>query len=207
MVTLWYRAPELLLGAGRYGQAVDMWSVGCIFGELVSREPILQGKNEVDELTLIFGLCGIPTDDSWPGFRRLPNAKALRLPKHSANTGSVIRAKFPLLTTAGSALLNSLLALDPERRPSAREMLAHEYFRQDPQAQAGGHVPHLPQPRRPGAPPPPRDAQRARQRPGRRAGRRRRHRHLWRPRARGARRRLLAAHGMSAALLKQPITR
>lgn len=132
VVTLWYRAPELLLGATQYGAAVDMWSVGCIFGELLAREPLLQGRNEVDELAKIFELCGIPTEESWPSFRRLPNARALRLPGKGAATGSLIRAKFPLLTSAGAALLNSLLALDPDKRPTAREMLAHEYFRQDP---------------------------------------------------------------------------
>ncbi|KAK3692455.1 kinase-like domain-containing protein [Podospora appendiculata] len=146
VVTLWYRAPELLLGATRYSHAVDMWSVGCIFGELLTREPLLQGKNEVDELTHIFSLCGIPTDDSWPAFRRLPNARALRLP-HSpaaAATSSVIRAKFPLLTAAGVALLNALLALDPDRRPSARDMLDHEYFRQDPKPKQEAMFPTFP---------------------------------------------------------------
>ncbi|KAK3333805.1 kinase-like domain-containing protein [Cercophora scortea] len=148
VVTLWYRAPELLLGATRYSTAIDMWSVGCIFGELLTREPLLQGKNEVDELTHIFSLCGIPTDDSWPSFRRLPNARALRLPHTSAATGaatgSVIRAKFPLLTAAGVALLNGLLALDPDRRPSARDMLDHEYFRQDPKPKQEAMFPTFP---------------------------------------------------------------
>ncbi|KAJ4292159.1 hypothetical protein N0V88_005787 [Collariella sp. IMI 366227] len=80
VVTLWYRAPELLLGAPRYTSAIDMWSIGCIFGELLTREPLLQGRNEVDQLTQIFSLCGVPTDESWPSFRRLPNARGLRLP-------------------------------------------------------------------------------------------------------------------------------
>ncbi|POS80259.1 hypothetical protein DHEL01_v201346 [Diaporthe helianthi] len=147
VVTLWYRAPELLLGASSYGQAVDMWSVGCIFGELLTREPLLQGKNEVDELTRIFELCGIPTDDTWPGFRRLPNAKSLRLPptgRGNNTTGSVIRARFPLLTAAGASLLNSLLSLDPARRPSAKEMLDHEYFRQDPRPKSEAMFPTFP---------------------------------------------------------------
>ncbi len=150
VVTLWYRAPELLLGATSYGQAIDMWSVGCIFGELLTREPLLQGKNEVDELTRIFALCGLPTEDTWPSFRRLPNARALRLPARapsgtaSAGTGSAIRAKFPLLTAAGVALLNSLLALDPDRRPSAKDMLAHEYFRQDPKPKHESIFPTFP---------------------------------------------------------------
>lgn len=146
VVTLWYRAPELLLGASGYGEAVDMWSVGCIFGELLTREPLLQGKNEVDELTRIFELCGIPTDDTWPGFRRLPNARSLRLPPTSrgSNTGSVVRAKFPLLTAAGASLLNGLLSLDPAKRPSAREMLDHEYFRQDPRPKSEAMFPTFP---------------------------------------------------------------
>jgi cell division cycle 2-like protein len=53
VVTLWYRAPELLLGAVTYDQAIDMWSVGCIFGELLKNEPLLQGTSEVDELTKV----------------------------------------------------------------------------------------------------------------------------------------------------------
>jgi len=144
VVTLWYRAPELLLGATAYGRAVDLWSVGCVFGELLTREPLLQGKNEADELMLIFELCGIPTDDTWPGFRRLPHARALRLPKYAPGAGSVVRARFPLLTAAGSALLGALLSLDPARRPSAREMLDHEYFAQDPRPKPEAMFPTFP---------------------------------------------------------------
>lgn len=149
VVTLWYRAPELLLGARAYGAAVDMWSVGCIFGELITREPLLQGKNEVDQISKVFELCGVPTDESWPGFRRLPNARSLRLPSKSAAaaaaaTGSVIRARFPGLTAAGAGLLNALLALDPDARPSAKEMLRHEYFRQDPKPKPESMFPTFP---------------------------------------------------------------
>jgi cell division cycle 2-like protein len=144
VVTLWYRAPELLLGTKTYGAAVDMWSVGCIFGELITREPLLQGKNEVDQMSHIFELCGVPTEESWPGFRRLPNARTLRLPKSSLTTGSVIRARFPNMTNAGAGLLNALLSLDPDRRPSAKEMLQHEYFRQDPKAKPESLFPTFP---------------------------------------------------------------
>ncbi|KAF5616020.1 CMGC CDK kinase [Fusarium tjaetaba] len=144
VVTLWYRAPELLLGAKTYGAAVDMWSVGCIFGELITREPLLQGKNEVDQVSRTFELCGVPTEETWPGFRRLPNARSLRLPKTQVATGSVIRARFPGLTTAGANLLGCLLSLDPERRPSASEMLQHEYFRQDPKPKPESMFPTFP---------------------------------------------------------------
>ncbi|KAF2267897.1 Pkinase-domain-containing protein [Lojkania enalia] len=132
VVTLWYRAPELLLGTTTYDMSIDMWSVGCIFGELLAKEPILQGKNEVDELSKIFELCGLPNDNSWPEFYRLPNAKSLKLPRDPKNAGSVIRTKFPFLTNSGSELLSSLLSLNPEGRPAAKEMLAHPYFRENP---------------------------------------------------------------------------
>ncbi|KAI1167959.1 Pkinase-domain-containing protein [Nemania serpens] len=146
VVTLWYRAPELLLGAATYGRPVDMWSVGCIFGEILTREPLLPGTNEVDALTRIFELCGVPTDESWPGFRRLPNARSLRLPSKGApaSTGSVVRARFPLLTAAGSALLSGLLSLDPDARPTAKAMLQHEYFRQDPKPKHEAMFPTFP---------------------------------------------------------------
>ncbi|OAA44879.1 cyclin-dependent kinase G-1 [Metarhizium rileyi] len=144
VVTLWYRAPELLLGTKTYDAAVDMWSVGCIFGELITREPLFQGSNEVDQMSKIFELCGVPTEESWPGFRKLPNARSLKLPKNALTTGSVVRARFPGMTTAGAALLNDLLALNPDRRPSAKEMLGHEYFRQDPKPKPESMFPTFP---------------------------------------------------------------
>ncbi|EHK98361.1 putative Cyclin-dependent kinase G-2 [Glarea lozoyensis 74030] len=90
------------------------------------------GKNEVDELSKIFELCGIPTETTWPSFRRLPNARSLRLPQNPIAQGSVLRSKFPFLTNAGSNLLTSLLSLNPAHRPSAQEVLDHPFFKEDP---------------------------------------------------------------------------
>ncbi|PHH77197.1 hypothetical protein CDD80_813 [Ophiocordyceps camponoti-rufipedis] len=143
VVTLWYRAPELLLGARSYGPAVDMWSVGCIFAELVDREPLLQGTNEMDQTAKIFLLCGLPDKHKWPSFRSLPNASGLKLPPE-APTESSIRRRFPTLTAAAAGLLDGLLALDPDRRPSARDVLAHEYFRQDPKPKPENMFPTFP---------------------------------------------------------------
>lgn len=134
VVTLWYRAPELLLGTTTYSTDIDMWSLGCIFGELLTKEPLLPGTNEVDTLSLIFSLCGLPTEKIWPGFHRLPNAKSLHIPRTLAAgpTPGFARTRFPFLTASGIELLSSLLALNPDHRPSAKEVLAHPYFREQP---------------------------------------------------------------------------
>ncbi|KAL4965687.1 kinase-like domain-containing protein [Aspergillus stella-maris] len=148
VVTLWYRSPELLLGAESYGPEIDMWSVGCIFGELLLKEPLLQGKNEVEQVSKIFQLTGPPNSNNWPGFRALPNAKSLKLPSSSSSAGSgstlLPRSKFPFLTNNGLQLLSSLLALNPASRPTAAECLAHAYFREDPRPKPKEMFPTFP---------------------------------------------------------------
>ena len=146
VVTLWYRAPELLLGADKYDQSIDIWSLGCIFGELLKNEPLLPGKTEVDQITQIFKLCGLPTESSWPSFRRLPNAKTLRIPPNPepAATRSIVRFKFPLITNSGATLLEELLTLNPASRPSASEILTHSYFKEDPRPKASSMFPTFP---------------------------------------------------------------
>lgn len=140
VVTLWYRAPELLLGTQDYGTAVDIWSLGCIFGELLQKDALLPGKNEVDQLYKIFSLVGLPTDKTWPEFWRLPNAKSLKLPRDAAagagkgaDAAILLRRKFPnALTSKGTELLASMLSLNPDHRPTAAEILAHPYFAETP---------------------------------------------------------------------------
>ncbi|KAF1999635.1 serine/threonine protein kinase, CMGC family, CDC2/CDK subfamily [Amniculicola lignicola CBS 123094] len=145
VVTLWYRAPELLLGALSYSTEVDMWSLGCIFGELLLKQPLLEAKNEVDQLSKIFALCGLPNDKSWPGFWRLPNSKSLKLPRNApTDNGSAIRAKFPIAGKAGAELLISLLSLNPDDRPSARAVLEHQYFKEQPKPKPASMFPTFP---------------------------------------------------------------
>jgi cell division cycle 2-like protein len=119
------RAPEILLGAKTYSTAIDMWSVGCIFAELLLKEPLFQAKAEIELISMIFKLLGSPTNDSWPEYSSLPLAKTITLPSPQPHQ---FRQKFPFLTIAGIDLLSSLLTYDPERRITAEEALQHPYF-------------------------------------------------------------------------------
>ncbi|XP_061360777.1 cyclin-dependent kinase G-2 isoform X2 [Gastrolobium bilobum] len=85
VVTLWYRAPELLLGAKQYSTAIDMWSLGCIMAELLSKEPLFNGKTEFDQLDKIFRILGTPNKTIWPGFSKLPGVK-VNFVKHQLPT-------------------------------------------------------------------------------------------------------------------------
>jgi cell division cycle 2-like protein len=140
VVTLWYRAPELLLGTASYGAEVDIWSLGCVFGELLQNEPILAGKSEADQLSKIFALKGVPNSDVWPGWRKLPNARGLRLKELKPE----IRTRFHVLTPVGLDLLSSLLSLNPDARPSAEQVLEHSFFSEAPRPKPTSMFPTFP---------------------------------------------------------------
>ncbi|KAF8844071.1 Pkinase-domain-containing protein [Paxillus ammoniavirescens] len=129
VVTLWYRAPEILLGATTYSTAVDMWSVGCIFAELLLKEPLFQAKGEIELLSMIFKLLGPPTSSSWPEYSSLPLAKTISLPSPQAHQ---FRQRFQYMTTSGIDLLMSFLTYNPEQRITAEEALRHPYFSESP---------------------------------------------------------------------------
>ena len=76
VVTLWYRAPEILLGANEYSTPIDMWSVGCIMAELVKRSPLFLGDSEIDQLYKIFRTLGTPGEEEWPGISELKDYKS-----------------------------------------------------------------------------------------------------------------------------------
>ena len=73
VVTLWYRAPELLLGERKYSTPIDIWSIGCIFAEIVSRKPLFKGDTEIKQLYHIFSILGTPDDSIWSGVSKLKN--------------------------------------------------------------------------------------------------------------------------------------
>lgn len=85
VVTLWYRAPELLLGTRLYSTAIDAWSLGCIMAELLSKEPLLNGRTELEQLDKMFKLLGTPSEKIWPGFNRLPTVQKVRAPRHAVS--------------------------------------------------------------------------------------------------------------------------
>ncbi|TFK57333.1 Pkinase-domain-containing protein [Heliocybe sulcata] len=131
VVTLWYRAPEILLGATTYSTAIDIWSVGCIFAELLLKEPLFQAKSELELISMIFKLLGPPTSSSWPDYTTLPLAKSITLPPQQPH-GAALRQRFPYLTNAGLDLLSKMLTYDPEQRITAEEAMQHPYFKESP---------------------------------------------------------------------------
>nr|XP_061803481.1 cyclin-dependent kinase 11B-like isoform X10 [Nerophis lumbriciformis] len=130
VVTLWYRSPELLLGAKEYSTAVDMWSVGCIFGELLTQKPLFPGKSEIDQINKIFKDLGTPSEKIWPGYNELPAVKKMSFTEYHYNN---LRKRFgALLSDQGFDLMNKFLTYCPSKRIVSDEALKHEYFRETP---------------------------------------------------------------------------
>ncbi|KFQ11554.1 Cyclin-dependent kinase 3, partial [Haliaeetus albicilla] len=124
VVTLWYRAPEILLGCKYYSTAVDIWSIGCIFAEMVTRKALFPGDSEIDQLFRIFRTLGTPTEATWPGVTQMPDYKG-DFPRWARKEMKEI---VPNLDQDGRDLLVQLLLYDPSRRISAKAALNHKYF-------------------------------------------------------------------------------
>ncbi|GMH05106.1 hypothetical protein Nepgr_006946 [Nepenthes gracilis] len=130
VVTLWYRPPELLLGSTNYGAYVDLWSVGCVFAELLIGKPILKGKTEVEQLHKIFKLCGSPLEEFWKK-SKLPHATMF---KPQAPYESSLRERCKGFPEPAVNLLETLLSIEPENRGTAANALRSEYFTTMPYA-------------------------------------------------------------------------
>ncbi|CAL6356789.1 unnamed protein product [Bathycoccus prasinos] len=137
----WYRAPELLLGAKRYGPKVDSWAVGMVFAELMLRKPFCAGNSDIDQLTKIYHVLGTPTEEEWGGCAALPDWMSFpRKEKMDLRKifGVEVGGKSGLGGKSSSAnleaidLLEHLLKYDPEKRISCQEALKHAYFNTAP---------------------------------------------------------------------------
>lgn len=124
VVTLWYRAPEVLLGSPRYSTPVDIWSIGCIFAEMVTKRPLFHGDSEIDQLFRIFRTLTTPTEDTWPGVSSLPDYKP-GFPNWKSNT---LSQSVKQIDASGLDLLQKMLTYDPATRISAKASLHHPYF-------------------------------------------------------------------------------
>ncbi|XP_059609392.1 cyclin-dependent kinase 1 [Phlebotomus argentipes] len=124
IVTLWYRAPEILLGSKRYSCPVDIWSVGCIFAEMATRKPLFQGDSEIDQLFRMFRVLQTPTEEIWPGVTSLPDYKST----FPCWTQNQLHNQVKNLSDSGLDLLQKMLIYNPTNRISAAKIIEHEYF-------------------------------------------------------------------------------
>ncbi|KAG8854549.1 Cyclin-dependent kinase catalytic subunit [Tulasnella sp. 330] len=125
VVTLWYRAPEVLLGSRHYSTAIDMWSVGCIMAEMIMKgSSLFPGDSEIDQIFRIFRILGTPNEDSWPGVTALPDYKST-FPQWSPQD---LRRIVEGIDEDACDLLEKTLLYDTAQRISAKRCLIHPYF-------------------------------------------------------------------------------
>jgi len=127
VVTLWYRAPEILLGANKYSCPVDIWSIGCIFAEMANKRPLFQGDSEIDQLFRIFRVLRTPNEDIWPGCSSLPDFKTTFPTWNNYNLEGQMKEEANI-DDQGLKLLASMLEYDPSKRITAKKALSHPYF-------------------------------------------------------------------------------
>ncbi|XP_076900667.1 mitogen-activated protein kinase 3-like [Bidens hawaiensis] len=126
VVTRWYRAPELLLNSSDYSAAIDVWSVGCIYMELMNRRPLFAGKDHVHQMRLLTELLGTPSESDL-GFIKNEDAKRFiaQLPRHPRQS---LPEKFPDVHPLAIDLVEKMLTFDPAKRITVEEALAHPYL-------------------------------------------------------------------------------
>jgi serine/threonine protein kinase len=124
VITLWYRPPEILLGALEYSSAIDIWSLGAIFVELCTKIPLFPGDSEIDQLYRVFRTLGTPNEQTWPGVSKLRDYK-----KSFPNWAPTqLSSLVPGLDAEGLDLLSKMLEYNPTSRITAKEALAHPFF-------------------------------------------------------------------------------
>jgi negative regulator of PHO system len=124
VVTLWYRAPDVLLGSRQYDTSIDIWSAGCIMAEMFTGRPLFPGQQNDDQLIRIFRLMGTPSEDTWEGVSALSEWKSDFPVYAPMNLSSVL----PQIDGMGMDLLNKMLRMKPQERAAARDLLIHPWF-------------------------------------------------------------------------------
>ncbi|XP_072016760.1 cyclin-dependent kinase 20-like [Amphiura filiformis] len=142
VATRWYRAPELLYGARKYDEGVDIWAVGCIFGELLNNSPLFPGENDIEQLCCVLRILGTPTEKTWPGMEELPDYNKITFPE---NPPIPLEKVVPDASAEALDLLKKFLVYPSNRRISAAEALLHPYFFTAP---LPAHHTELPKPQR-----------------------------------------------------------
>ncbi|PSR90406.1 kinase-like domain-containing protein [Coniella lustricola] len=131
VVTLWYRAPDVLLGSRTYNTSIDIWSAGCIMAEMYTGRPLFPGTTNEDQINRIFRIMGTPTERTWPGITSFPEYKN----NFQVYATQDLRAILPMIDADGLDLMQKMLQLRPELRISAEKALDHRWFKTLPQFQ------------------------------------------------------------------------
>jgi serine/threonine protein kinase len=124
VVTLWYRAPDVLLGSRTYNTSIDIWSAGCIMAEMFTGRPLFPGTTNEDQIVRIFRIMGTPTERTWPGITQLPEYKTTYQMYATQDLHNIL----PQIDATGINLLQMMLQLRPELRVSAQDALQHPWF-------------------------------------------------------------------------------
>jgi len=140
VVTRWYRPPELLLQLRRYTTAIDMWGVGCVFGEMFKGRPILAGSTDLNQAYMIFDLVGSPTEETMPGWTSLPGMEGMMTIQSKPGA---IHQVFREQGSAAISLLTELLKLDWRKRINAIDAIEHPYFKNHPLPAKPGEIPQF----------------------------------------------------------------
>ncbi|XP_065715673.2 cyclin-dependent kinase 20 isoform X1 [Patagioenas fasciata] len=125
VATRWYRAPELLYGAREYDEGVDLWAIGCIFGELLNLSPLFPGDNDIEQLCCVLRALGTPSASAWPELPTLPDYPKIRFGRRAA---APLEQLVPEAGAAARDLLGQFLRFNPRQRPRAPQALLHPYF-------------------------------------------------------------------------------
>jgi cyclin-dependent kinase 7 len=138
VVTRWYRAPELLFGARKYGEGIDIWAAGCIFAEIILREALFattrENDTDIGQLSKVFNVMGTPTAENWPSASILPNYVEFE-PREPLNLSNLFPTNEKEENSDISPVLDvilKMLVLDPSRRISASKAIQHTYFNKEP---------------------------------------------------------------------------